>query len=198
MFILPKFLTTRDICLIAALTAVCVGGSYALVGLPNINLMDLVVFVTGFVFGPFIGATTGILAWAVYGVLNPLGFSLPIWASTMIGEALFGIFGGLVAKISYKKLANPFDFKFSLETSLWGLFLTIAYDLSTNLVFTATFGVPIVASFVTGWLIPPWFGFMHEGSNMLFFFVGVHPLVRAMRMIRGGERIWPEECDYSP
>ncbi len=91
------------------LTAVCVGSNYAFMSLPNINIMDLVVFVTGFVFGPFIGGITGILAWAVYGVLNPLGFSVPIWISSMIGEAIFGIVGGVIGKIKDRKLTNPFD-----------------------------------------------------------------------------------------
>jgi uncharacterized membrane protein len=155
--------------------------------LPNVNLMDLVVFVTGFVFGPLIGGMTGFLAWAVYGVLNPLGFSVPIWISTMVGEAIFGIVGGVVGRISYKKLTKLFDFKFSLEISFWGLILTIIYDLLTNFVFAVTFGVSFAAAIVSGWLIPPWFGLMHAGSNMLFFFVAVHPLIRAIRRIRGGE-----------
>ena len=184
MFILPKFFTVRDICLIAMLTAVCVGGSYAFIAFPNVNLMDLVVFVTGFVFGPFIGGMTGILAWAAYGVLNPFGFSAPILVSTMVGEAIFGIFGGVVERISYRNSTNPFDLKFSLEIGLWGLILTIIYDLLTNLVFAITFGVSFAAAIVTGWLIPPWFGIVHEGSNLFLFFAAVHPLIRAIRRIR--------------
>lgn len=189
MFILSKIFTVRDICLITVLTAVCVVGSYAFIALPNVNIMDLVVFVTGFVFGSFIGGMTGFLAWAVYGVLNPLGFSVPILISSMVGEAIFGIVGGVIGRISYRKLTNPFDFKFSLEIGLWGLILTIIYDLLTNFVFAVTFGVSFAAAIVSGWLIPPWFGLMHEGSNLLFFFVAVHPLIRAIRRIRGGERV---------
>lgn len=185
MINLPKKLTTRDICLIAVMTAVCVGGSFALMALPNVNIMDLVVFVTGFVFGPFIGGTTGILAWAVYGTLNPLGFSLTILISTMIGEAIYGIVGGLIGRFSYKKLENSFNFKFRLELSLWGFILTITYDLLTNIVFALTFKVPIVAAIVTGL----GFSIMHVGSNVLLFFVAVPPLISAIRRIRGGEKI---------
>lgn len=189
MFILLKNFTIRDICLITMLTAVCVGSNYAFMSLPNINIMDLVVFVTGFVFGPFIGGMTGILSWAVYGVLNPLGFSVPIWISSMIGEAIFGIVGGVIGRIKDRKLTKSFDLKFSLEISFWGLILTIIYDLFTNFVFAVTFGVSFVAAIVTGWFIPPWFGLMHEGSNLLFFFVAVHPLIRAIKRIKRGERV---------
>ena len=107
----------------------------------------------------------------------------------MIGEAIFGIVGGLIGRFSYKKLENSFNFKFRLELSLWGLILTITYDLLTNIVFALTFKVPIVAAIATGWLIPPFFGFMHEGSNVLLFFVAVPPLISAIRRIRGGEKI---------
>jgi hypothetical protein len=86
-------------------------------------------------------------------------------------------------------LSNSFDFKFSLEIGLWGLILSIIYDLLTNFVFAVTFGVSFAAAIVSGWLIPPWFGLMHEGSNLLFFFVAVHPLIKAIRRIRGGERV---------
>ena len=77
MNILLPHSTVRDISLITVLTALCVGGNYALIGLPNIKVMDLVVFVSGFVFGTFIGATTGILAWTLYGVINPLASVSP-------------------------------------------------------------------------------------------------------------------------
>ncbi len=189
MFILSKNFTTRDICLVTVITAVCVGSNYAFMALPNVNIMDLIVFVTGFVFGPFIGGITGILTWAVYGVLNPLGFSVPIWISSMIGEAIFGIVGGVIGRIKDRKLTKSFDLKFSLEISFWGLILTIIYDLFTNFVFAVTFGVSFVAAIVTGWFIPPWFGLMHEGSNLLFFFVAVHPLIRAIKRIKRGERV---------
>ncbi len=188
MYSLHKRFRVRDICLITVLTAVCVGSNYALMVLPNINIMDLVIFVTGFIFGSSIGGMTGILSWAVYGVLNPLGFSAPILIATMIGESIYGIVGGLVGRISNRKLKNRFDIKFNLEMGLLGLILTIIYDLLTNFVFAVIFRVPIVAAIVSGWLIPPWFGLMHEGSNLLFFFVAVHPLIRAIKMVRGGEK----------
>jgi hypothetical protein len=182
-------LTVRDISLITVLTALCVGGSYALIALPNIKIMDLVVFTTGFMFGIPVGAITGVLAWIVYGIINPFGFSFPIWLSTMAGEAVFGIVGGILGRINYKTPEKAFNvFRFSLEMGLWGLILTIVYDLLTNIVFAVVFDVPIVAAIVMGWFVPPFFGILHEGSNFILFFSAVYPLTKIIRTFRGGDR----------
>jgi len=189
MFILFPRLTVRDISLITIVTALCVGGSYALIGLPNIKVMDLVVFVIGFVYGAPIGVATGVLSWVVYGTINPFGFNLPVWLSTMAGEAIFGVAGGILGRINYKTREKGFNaFKFSLEMGLWGLTLTIAYDLFTNVIFAFAFKVPLVAAIVTGWFIPPWFGILHEASNLFLFFSAVYPLTEAIRTLRGGDK----------
>jgi uncharacterized membrane protein len=184
MFNLKNHFTVKDIALIALLTALSVGGSYALIGLPNINLMDIVVFVTSFVFGIPIGVAVSILSWSIYGIINPLGFVLPIWISTIIGESLFGFVGGILGMIN----PNPKQtLRFSLEMGLWGLGLTIIYDLFTNIVFAYVFNVPIIASIVSGWFFPPWFGILHGVSNLILFSSAVYPLSKAIRITRGGE-----------
>lgn len=189
MNILFPHLTVRDISLITVLTALCVGGNYALIGLPNIKIMDLVIFVSGFIFGTSIGAITGALAWIVYGTINPFGFSLPVWLSTVIGETVFGIAGGILGRINYETPEKAFNvFRFSLEMGLWGLILTMIYDLFTNIVFAVTFKVPIIAAIVTGWFIPPWFGILHEAGNLILFFSAVYPLTKVIRTLRGGEK----------
>ena len=189
MNILSSRLTTRDISLVTVLTALCIGSDYALIGIPNVKIMDLVVFATGFVFGAPIGAATGALTWMVYGIINPLGFSLPLWLSTMIGEAAFGIVGGILGRINYKASEKTFSvFRFSLEMGLWGLILTIIYDLFTNIVFAVTFGLPVIAAIVTGWFIPPFFGILHEASNFVLFFSALYPLTKGIRTFRGGEK----------
>ena len=189
MNILFPHLTVKDISLITVLAALCVGGSYVLIGLPNIKVIDLVVFVSGFVFGTSIGVTTGALTWIVYGTINPFGFSLSQWLSTVICEAVFGIAGGILGRINYKTSEKTFNvFRFSLEMGLWGLILTIVYDLFTNIVFAVVFDVPIVAAIVTGWFIPPWFGILHEASNLILFFSTVYPLTKAIRTFRGGDK----------
>ena len=189
MNILHSHLTVKDISLITVLTALCVGGNYVLVGLPNIKIVDVVVFITGFMFGASIGATTGALVWIVYGAINPFGFSFPIWLSTMVGETIFGVVGGILSRINYKTSEKAFNiFRFSLEMGLWGLILTIIYDLFTNIVFAVVFNVSIVAAIVMGWFIPPWFGILHEVSNLVLFFFAVYPLTKIIRTFRGDDK----------
>jgi len=184
MFNLSRRITVRDISIISVLTAVCIAGNYILIGIPNVKIMDLIAFSTGFVFGSYIGALTGALAWAVYGVINPYGFSLPILWATMAGEAMFGAVGGLVGKTK-PSMTNVF--KFSVEMALWGFILSASYDLLTNIVFAFTFGASILQAIVTGWLMPPWFGFLHEASNTILFLSAVRPTVKAIERGRRGE-----------
>ncbi|MCW4038043.1 MAG: hypothetical protein NWF13_04835 [Candidatus Bathyarchaeota archaeon] len=188
MSVLPSRLTVKEICLIIVLAALCVGSSYALIGLPNVNVMDLIVFVTSYVFGVPIGVTTGVLARAVFGSINPLGFNLLIWVSTVLGGTVFGVVGGILGRMTSEPTGKPFNlFRFNLEMGLWGLVLTILYDLFTNIAFAVAFKVPIAAAIVSGWLLPPWFGILHAASNVLLFFFAVYPLTNAIRTFRGGE-----------
>ena len=189
MSVLPSRLKIRDICLIIVLAALCVGSSYALIGLPNVNVMDLIVFVTSFVFGIPIGVATGVLARAIFGSINPLGFNLPIWVSTVLGGTVFSVVGGILGRITSEPTGKSFNlFRFNLEMGLWGLVLTILYDLFTNIAFAVAFKVPIAAAIVSGWLLPPWFGILHAVSNVLLFFFAVYPLTNAIRTFTGGEK----------
>lgn len=177
--------TVKDVSVVTVLAALCVAGNYALVGLPNIKVMDLVVFVSGFVFSMSVGVAVGGLAWIVYGAINPFGFSLPVWLSTILGETMFGMAGGVLGRINYKGPGEKFDVvRFSFEMGLWGLILTVIYDLFTNIVFAITFGVPIAAAIATGWLFPPWFGILHEAGNFILFSSAVYPLIRIIGSVR--------------
>lgn len=182
-------LTIRDISLITVLTALCVAGNYAFIEIPNIKIMDLIVFTTGFIFGIPIGTIIAVLSWVVYGTINPFGFSLPIWLSSLVGEAAFGIIGGICGRINSKNTEKINVFLFSIEMGLWGLIITLIYDLFTNIVFAFSFGIPIIVAIVTGWLIPPWFGILHEASNLILFSSAVYPLTKIIRSFRGGEKV---------
>ncbi len=186
MFNLPRDFATRNVSLIIILTAVCVAGNYAFAGLLNINIMDIIVFTAGFVFGPLVGASIGALSWMIYGIINPFGFNLPIWLATMLGETVFGIVGGWRGKSTNNNIEKKI-FKFNIEMALLGLILTMIYDLFTNIIFAFSFGASVTYAIVTGWLIPPWFGILHEASNTLLFFFAVHPLIKAIKRAKGGE-----------
>ncbi|MCJ7573116.1 hypothetical protein MUO93_02490 [Candidatus Bathyarchaeota archaeon] len=160
--------------LIAVITATCIASNYLLIGVINVKFMDLIVFASGFVFGPAIGASVGILTWLVYGALNPYGFFLPILIATSIGESLYGIIGGL---LGLKGIDN-FGAKLtvSIKFAIVGFLLTFIYDLATNIVSGLSFGIPLPIALMSG--IP--FAIAHEASNAAFFFVGALPLISAI------------------
>jgi len=185
MIILPSKLTVRDISVICILTALCIASNYALIGLPNVNIMDITVFASGYVFGSLVGTIVGALSWVIYGFINPFGFNLPIWLATILGESLFGLVGGLVRTIRKNNPGNDV-LKFNCEMALWGFTLTIAYDLFTNIVFAFSFGASLTYAFVSGWILPPWFGIVHEASNTVLFFLAFYPLLKAIERVKGG------------
>jgi len=165
---------------IAVMTAACIVSNYLLIGVFNVKLMDLIVFSSGFLFGPSVGASVGILTWLVYGTLNPYGFSLPILVATSLMESLYGIVGGLMGS----KGKMGVGFTSNLKYGIVGFLLTFIYDLVTNIVSGLSSGIPLAVALISG--IP--FAIVHEGSNAAFFFLGAHPLISAVsRLISYGE-----------
>jgi hypothetical protein len=175
----PK-INSRKIALTAILAATAIATNYILIGALNIKFMDLIVFTSGYMMGSWMGAFTGALVWLVYGVINPFGFSLPIFASTIIGETMFGIAGGFFT-------ARGVDSKMGFDpwAAVTGFLLTFVYDLFTNIVSGVTAGVPIPLALITG---TP-FMFAHMTSNTLFFGFGFNPLVNSIKkvMMKGYE-----------
>jgi len=179
-------LSTRKISFIGVMTALCVSTNYLMIGLVNIKLMDLFVFVSGCVMGVYAGVSVGVLTWLVYGTLNPLGFNLPTLFATCVGESFYGIAGGLFGKYLYVERSFYFsiiDKKVFWETSIKfgmaGFLLTFAYDMFTNLVTSFVFNIPLTPYIAMG--IP--FTVAHEISNFLFFFFGGNILVNAVMKI---------------
>jgi len=182
--------STRKISFIGMLTALCVSTNYLMIGLVNVKLMDLLVFVSGCVMGIPAGVSIGVLTWLVYGTLNPLGFNIPTLAATCIGESFYGIAGGLLRRHLHDEL--HLHSSILSEKSFWitnikfgmtGFFSTFAYDMFTNLVTSFVFDIPLIPYIVMG--IP--FTATHEVSNFLFFFFGGNVLVNAVTKIMSKE-----------
>jgi len=181
-------ISTRELGFVGVMTGLCVASNYAMLGLPNVKFMDLFVFVSGYVMGPFVGVLVGCLTWLVYGTLNPYGFSLPILFATIAGESLYGLFGGLAAKF---RLIDPCNRSFSsrefwvsnMKFAFLGFVLTFIYDLFTNVVSALVIELPIIPVIIVG--IP--FALAHETSNLFFFFFGASVTINALRVftVRG-------------
>jgi hypothetical protein len=180
---------TRRIALIVALIALCVTSNYVLISIYNVKFMDLIVFIAGFVFGPLVGIIAGAGSWAMYGIINPLGFSIPIWVACMFSEMLFGIAGGFV-----KRLVKPTAFSASksnfLTSSLLfgvvGMLLTIAYDVLTNVVWGYVYGPSVLVAVLVGF-VP--MGLIHMVSNAFFFGACGLPAVKAVAKVYGKKSV---------
>ena len=168
---------TKRASIIAILTAACVASNYALVGVLNVKIMDVIVFITGLVFGSISGMTVGFLSWIIYGIVNPYGFSLPILFSTAGMEAVYGFAGGLVGRNEGKLLEGGVFT--GIKYAIIGFILTFMYDVVTNIVMAATFGIDWSVALIGG--IP--FALAHEISNAVIFFIGVIPAVNGIHRV---------------
>lgn len=185
-----NLMNSRKVAAIVVLSALSIGTNYAMLSLFNVKFMDLIVFVGGFCFGPLVGGLIGILSWAVYGTLNPLGFSLPIWLSTMFSEAIYGVAGGFVQKMFNKptlKGSGNSRINLGIFFGVVGVFLTLAYDIITTIAFWST--IVSQSSLVVVFLSGAPFIVAHLLSNAIFFGVGSVPAINLIsKLIRGGEK----------
>lgn len=176
-------MNTIKIAVIVTFCALSIATDYALFSLWNVKLMDFIVFVGGFCFGPVVGVLIGVISWTIYGTLNPQGFVLPVLLATTLSEMIYGIAGGLLRKA----ITNLKDeaWKTSVFFASVGALLTLIYDVITNVVFGLTAGWNVAIAVVFGF-IP--FGLIHEISNLVFFGVGSVPVISAINKVVGGER----------
>jgi hypothetical protein len=175
----PMHMNSKKIAMIAILVSVAIATNYAMMPLYNIKLMDIIVFLGGFCFGPLAGASIGVTSWAVYGTLNPLGFSIPILLATMLSESIYGVAGGLIKK-SFTENFSGFKKE---QTSVYvffgilGFLLTLTYDVITNIVFGYVYSPSILVAIIVGF-VP--FGLAHVISNAFFFGLGCVPAINAL------------------
>src|SRR5437667_10921603 len=70
----------------AVFTALALAANYALIGIPNVKIMDTLVFVAAFFFGLRLGIGVAASIWLVYGFVNPNGVdSFLMLSSLMVG-----------------------------------------------------------------------------------------------------------------
>jgi len=172
----------KKLSFITIMTSLCITTNYLLIGIPNVKVMDLFVFVSGHMMGSLSGAIVGSLTWLIYGTINPYGFNLPTLIATCIGESFYGIFGGLSTKLGLKISSEQFHidsrlFKESLKLGILGFLITFVYDLFTNAVTAFVFGIPLFAWIFVG--VP--FTVTHEISNFFFFFLAGGVLIHTLK-----------------
>jgi uncharacterized membrane protein len=177
-------MNTVKIALIATFCALSIGTDYALVGVPNVKLMDLIVFLGGFLFGSVVGSSIGIVSWLIYGSINPYGFEPRIWVATMLVESVYGITGGLLRKALGSTSLSSERLRLSILFATMGFLPTVLYDLITNIVYASVYNSPVIVAIFFG---AP-FAVLHEGANFLIFGVCSVPTIVALRKLRKDDR----------
>ena len=183
---------TRRVALVAVLSAAAIGSSYVMYPLPNVKLMDVLVFATAFCFGFRSGVAVAGLTWLVYGSVNPYGSAgLPLLLVLIVGESAYAAFGaaaGRMFPVASFSLRRP-PGGHVLLAAIGGV-SALSYDLFTNAV-SGLMAYPTLAPWdaVTLGLLtmnfPVPLGLMHQASNIVFFAAMGPPLIAALRRVSG-------------
>lgn len=181
-------MNSSKIAVVAVFCALSTATNYALIGVPNVKLMDFIVFMGGLLFGSIIGSSIGILSWLVYGTINPSGFVPQIWLATMFAESAYGIVGGCLRKALGPTAFHNQRFRLSILFATMGFLPTVLYDVITNVAYASVFNVPIAfAIFVSG---AP-FAVLHEAANFAIFGICTIPTISALGKVTRGQQKWP-------
>lgn len=172
------------IAVVATFVALSVATNYAMIGIHNVKVMDFIVFVGGFCFGPIVGVSIGVLSWLIYGVLNPYGFVPQVWLATMLAESIYGIFGGILGKSLGATNFHGQHLKLSIFFATMGFLPTVLYDLITNVAYAYSFDIPIIPAIFAG---AP-FTVLHEVANAAIFGFCSVPMIIAFERLLGGRR----------
>jgi len=163
---------TRQLALFCALAAAAVGIQLA-PRPPNVESTSLITFFVGVIFGCLAGGLFGTLVMLVNGFLSPWGFAGLIMPFQIVGMSLIGVTGGILRRYGAPSSATRMVF----ETAILGSFLTLVYDILTNVGVALITNVPIVFAFITGVA----FSFIHIVWNTVLFGLAFTPLLKTFQ-----------------
>jgi len=168
----------RDLALCATLVALAVALGFALVHVPNVELVTLVTFLSGYLLGSRQGFFIGLLSMGLFTTFNPMGVPVaPVAMAQVTSMAVIGLVGGIVKGWVKKGLAWA-------KLALLGLACTFFYDLTTNAAMAVSFGlISKLFSVLAAGLA---FSVLHMVSNLLIF-AAIGPfLVKITPPLRSG------------
>ena len=162
--------------------ALAIGVSYALAPLVNIELMSVILFLSGFLYGTYVGFIVGLISSSIYYGWNPFGIPpLPLYIVMVACMVFIGVIGGLL------KLSNKREAKIEMIPStickfaLIGFFYTFLFDIVTNIVYAYFYyGGDILLAFVLGFT----FMIIHLVLNTIIFAFLVIPIHNSVISIR--------------
>ncbi|MDP6340278.1 MAG: hypothetical protein QF842_08175 [Candidatus Marinimicrobia bacterium] len=160
--------------------ALAVGMGFSLMLVPNVELITVIVFLSGLTLSTGWGALVGITAIFIYSGLNPMGSGLsfpPLFIMQILGMAITGAVGGFVRPVLFKK---EFNVAALIILALLGFTLTLIYDVFTLISYPISAGLGmtgVMAALVKGL----GFTILHEISNAVVFVVAVPAVVKYLK-----------------
>jgi uncharacterized membrane protein len=130
--------SVRKLSLMGVLVALAIVLKLPILSVPNVEFFTFVIFSSGYLLGALEGLLVGVISMSLYtSVITPYGLPpLPIAFAQVFSMALIGFAGGLASRLNLvpsDRIPSSFaGFKF-LTMGLFGLGLTLIYDLFTNL-----------------------------------------------------------------
>ena len=164
----------------AIFSAVAIGMGFSLMLIPNIELITVVVFLSGLYLGIWWGGLVGMTSIAIYSGMNPMGSGLsfpPLFAMQIIGMSLTGIIGGLVRPFFFVKQFNVFLIS---SLAILGFTVTLIYDMLTLIAYPIAAGLGfsgMLAALIKGL----GFTLLHEISNAIVFVVSIPRIVKLLK-----------------
>tara|TARA_B100000700_G_scaffold11950_1_gene12197 strand:- start:227 stop:751 length:525 start_codon:yes stop_codon:yes gene_type:complete len=164
----------------AIFSSVAIGMGFSLMLIPNIELITVVVFLSGLYLGIWWGGLVGMTSMAIYSGMNPMGSGLsfpPLFAMQIIGMSLTGIIGGLVRPFFFVKQFNVFLIS---SLAILGFTVTLIYDMLTLIAYPIAAGLGfsgMLAALIKGL----GFTLLHEISNAIVFVVSIPRIIKLLK-----------------
>ncbi len=185
-------LLLREVAVPGGFVATILLTNYAMTGLPNVKLFDLLVFVAGYALGFRRGVTVAVGAWLVYGNFNPWGAThVQLLLTLMAAETGYAGAGVLMRLVIAPSSLRLRPSRATVGFVAAALIATVSYDVAANL-YTGYFWATIAGSAEYGrWIGVALFNpgalfFMaaHAGSNLVMFPVFAPPLIKGVQHLK--------------
>ena len=187
---------TRLFLLASLLVALIYATGAVLAGVPNIELITALTFVSGYLLGPALGAVVGAAGMGAHSLFNALGaVAAPVWFAQMAAFALVGLAGAVWGP----KLARLAVSPAAVASAAAGALLVLIYQIAVNVVAFYTFTNDVdVWVYVWGGIA---FGAVQVAWNAVVFGVAVPPMLRVLarqrRQLHGAPAVRPADAERS-
>jgi len=171
--------TTRRIAYAGVFIALTVALGFALMVVPNLEMITATVFIAGWLMGSGMGAIVGFMAELIYSGLHPLGSGFlfpPLLIAQVLAISLVGLVGGVARRGEVLFMANTGGY---IALGIVGGILTLIYDLLTTLSYPVAAGfegVQIWTTIIAGLGLSG----VHLISNVLIFTILVPAILKAV------------------